>query len=91
MHKIAKVILGHLRLSRKSAGAALYIGSAGLGIQATKVEEITFDKSLFEIPADYEEGEPIEEAVDSTLNDHLSWYQDSNTAYFGVQDSLGTN
>ncbi|WP_333576905.1 WG repeat-containing protein [Sphingobacterium sp. Lzh-3] len=86
---LPKLYWGTYDYLEKVPGAALYIGSAGLGIQATKVEEITFDKSLFEIPADYEEGEPIEEAVDSTLNDHLSWYQDSNTAYFGVQDSLG--
>ncbi len=87
--KLPKLYWGTYDYLEKVPGAALYIGSAGLGIQATKVEELTFDKSLFEIPADYEEGEPIEEAVDSTLNDHLSWYQDSNTAYFGVQDNLG--
>ncbi len=87
--KLPKLYWGTYDYLEKVPGAALYIGSAGLGIQATKVEEIPFDQSLFEIPADYEEGEATDEAVDSTLNDHLSWYQDSSTSYFGVQDSLG--
>ena len=87
--KLPKLYWGTYDYLEKVPGAALYVGSAGLGIEASKVEEINFDQSLFEIPEGYEEGEAEATVADSTLNDYLSWYQDSSTEYFGVQDSTG--
>ncbi|MEZ0450564.1 WG repeat-containing protein [Sphingobacterium thalpophilum] len=86
---LPKLYWGTYDYLEKVPGAALYVGAAGLGIQATKVEEIPFDKTLFEIPEGYEEGERDDATADSALNDNLSWYQDPATEYFGVQDSLG--
>ncbi len=86
---LPKLYWGTYDYLEKLPGAALYIGSEGLGIQATEVEEVSYEPALFEIPEGYEEGEAEETAADSALNDHLSWYQDPNTEYFGVQDSLG--
>ncbi|MCS4228438.1 WG repeat-containing protein [Sphingobacterium sp. BIGb0165] len=87
--QLPKLYWGTYDYLEKVPGAALSIGAAGLGIQATKVEEVPYDTALFEIPEGYEEGEAEETATDSALNDHLSWYQDPNTEFFGVQDSLG--
>lgn len=87
--QLPKLYWGTYDYLEKVPGAALYVGSAGLGIEANKVEEINFDQSLFEIPEGYEEGEAEATVADSTLNDYLSWYQDPSTEYFGVQDSLG--
>ncbi|MND46802.1 KWG Leptospira [compost metagenome] len=86
---LPKLYWGTYDYLEKVPGAALSIGAEGLGIQATKVEEVPYDTALFEIPEGYEEGEAEETATDSALNDHLSWYQDPNTEFFGVQDSLG--
>ncbi|MDF2518592.1 MAG: hypothetical protein K0R59_3888 [Sphingobacterium sp.] len=86
---LPKLYWGTYDYLEKVPGAALSIGAEGLGIQATKVEEVPYDTALFEIPAGYEEGEVEEASTDSALNDHLSWYQDPNTDFFGVQDSLG--
>lgn len=87
--QLPKLYWGTYDYLEKVPGAALSIGAEGLGIQATKVEEVPYDTALFEIPEGYEEGEAEETATDSALNDHLSWYQDPNTEFFGVQDSLG--
>lgn len=87
--QLPKLYWGTYDYLEKVPGAALYIGAEGLGIQATIVEEVPYDTALFEIPEGYEEGEAEEAAADSALNDHLSWYQDPTTEYFGVQDSLG--
>ena len=87
--QLPKLYWGTYDYLEKVPGAALYVGTEGLGIEATKVEEIPFDKSLFEIPEGYEEGENGENTADSALNNQLSWYQDPNSTYFGVQDSLG--
>jgi len=87
--QLPKLYWGTYDYLEKVPGAALSIGAEGLGIQATKVEEVPYDTALFEIPEGYEEGEAEETTTDSALNDHLSWYQDPNTEFFGVQDSLG--
>lgn len=86
---IPKLYWGTYDYLEKVPGAALYIGAQGLGVQATKVEEIPFDKSLFDIPEGYEEGESEAQVADSTLNGYLSWYKDADTEYFGVQDEVG--
>lgn len=69
-------------------GAALYIGAFGMGIEASAVNEIDFDATLFEIPEDYTLQEDIYALsfFDVPLGHDLYAFQDSTSHFIGIQD-----
>lgn len=70
-------------------GAALYIGAFGIGIEASAVNEIDFDPSLFEIPEDYTLQENIYALsfFDMPLGHDLYAFQDSTSHLIGIRDN----
>jgi hypothetical protein len=69
-------------------GAALYIGAFGIGIEASIVDEIDFDATLFEIPEDYTLQEDIYTLsfFDMPLGHDLYAFQDSTSHLIGIRD-----
>ncbi len=69
-------------------GAALYIGAFGFGIEASTVQEIDFDPTLFEIPEDYTLQEDIYgiSFFDMPLGYDLYAFQDSTSHLIGIRD-----
>lgn len=81
---------GEYAYLKKLPGAALYIGAYGMGIEASSVNTVAFDASLFEVPEEYELQDYSSadyDASDIPLGHDLFTYQDEETSLIGIKDA----
>lgn len=86
---LPSVYWGEYAYLKDIPGAALYIGAFGIGIEASTVNEIDSDPTLFEIPENYSLQEDIYALsfFDMPLGHDLYAFQDSTSHLIGIRDS----
>lgn len=102
--QIPSLYWGEYAYLKQLPGAALSIGTSGIGIAASEIKAENLKKSLFELPADYQEIAEFEEDTELDTDDlaneeevleeyavaeNIIVYADSITQLYGLKDATG--